>query len=190
MRRRNTAKFWKWRALISLMFLHFYFLKTCKGFTKNYSLNGTQSKDVKWGVGVESANFHGFVNDGSLWNLFWCFLCTFYYRKSPILKTLGQFENLGFLIMSTRENIRLIARAPLVCNWMTSIDFRFVCYWQLIYRWANGMECYIGKQMVVVYQIMSWKLYLKSINTGKPRDAKRRSSGRIFYPTLTLMIDY
>ena len=36
----------------------------------------------------------------------------FYYRSSPILKTLGQFENLGFLIMSTRENIRLIARAP------------------------------------------------------------------------------
>ena len=24
----------------------------------------------------------------------------------------GQFENLGFVIMSTRENIRLIARAP------------------------------------------------------------------------------
>ena len=29
------------------------------------------------------------------------------------LKTFGQFENLGLLIMSTRENIRLIARAPL-----------------------------------------------------------------------------
>ena len=28
------------------------------------------------------------------------------------LKILGQFENLGFVIMSTRENIRLIARAP------------------------------------------------------------------------------
>ena len=27
-------------------------------------------------------------------------------------KILGQFENLGFVIMSTRENIRLIARAP------------------------------------------------------------------------------
>ena len=34
-------------------------------------------------------------------------------ENSPILKTLGQFENLGFVIMSTRENIRLIARAPL-----------------------------------------------------------------------------
>ena len=34
-------------------------------------------------------------------------------RNSPILKILGQFENLGFVIMSTRENIRLIARTPL-----------------------------------------------------------------------------
>ena len=42
------------------------------------------------------------------------FLCIFYYRNSPILKTLGQFENLGFVIMPTRENIRLIARTPLL----------------------------------------------------------------------------
>ena len=63
-------------------------------------------------MGVEGANFHGFVNDGSIWNLFWCFLCTFNYQNSSILKTLGQFENLGFLIMSTRENIHLIARPP------------------------------------------------------------------------------
>ena len=35
--------------------------------------------------------------------------------KQSNLKTLGQFENLGFVIMSTRENIRLIARAPLMC---------------------------------------------------------------------------
>ena len=32
----------------------------------NSRLNGTQSKDVKWGVGVEGASFHGFVNDESL----------------------------------------------------------------------------------------------------------------------------
>ena len=31
--------------------------------------------------------------------------------KQTILKTLGQFENLAFVMMSTRENIRLIARA-------------------------------------------------------------------------------
>ena len=30
--------------------------------------------------------------------------------QDPLLKTLGQFENLVFVIMSTRENIRLIAR--------------------------------------------------------------------------------
>ena len=78
----------------------------------NFRLNGTQSKDVKWGVGVGGASFHGFVNNGSLWNLFWCFLCIFYYRNGPIFKTLGQFENLGFVIMSARENIRIIARAP------------------------------------------------------------------------------
>ena len=36
----------------------------------------------------------------------------FSYRNRPILKTLGQFENLGIVIMSTRENIRIIARAP------------------------------------------------------------------------------
>ena len=28
-------------------------------------------------------------------------------------KTLGQFQNFGFVIMSTRENIRHIARTPL-----------------------------------------------------------------------------
>ena len=42
-----------------------------------------------------------------------CLLCIFYCRTTPILKTLGQFENLVFVIMSTRENIRLIARTPL-----------------------------------------------------------------------------
>ena len=64
-------------------------------------------------MGVEGASFHGFVNDESLGNLFLCFLCIFYYRNSSILEILGQFENLGFVIMSSRENIRHIARAPL-----------------------------------------------------------------------------
>ena len=63
-------------------------------------------------MGVEGASFYGFVIDESLGNLFCCFLYIFYYRNSPILKTFGQFENLGLVIMSTRENIRLIARAP------------------------------------------------------------------------------
>ena len=38
-------------------------------------------------------------------------LCIFYCQTTQILKTLGQFENLVFVIMSTRENIRLIVRA-------------------------------------------------------------------------------
>ena len=32
--------------------------------------------------------------------------------KQSNFKILGQFENLGFVIMSTRENIHLIARTP------------------------------------------------------------------------------
>ena len=36
-----------------------------------------------------------------------------YLSISSPQKTLGQFENFGFVIMSTGENIRLIARAPL-----------------------------------------------------------------------------
>ena len=31
-------------------------------------------------------------------------------KQTDLKKTLGQFENLGFVIMSTRENVRLIAR--------------------------------------------------------------------------------
>ena len=46
------------------------------------------------------------------------FLCILFYRNKQILKTLGQYEK-GFVIVSTRENIRLIARASL-CNWCTS----------------------------------------------------------------------
>ena len=36
-----------------------------------------------------------------------------YCQTTPNSKTLGQFENLVFVIMSTRENIRLIARSSL-----------------------------------------------------------------------------
>ena len=66
-------------------------------------------KEYGKGVGVESARFHGIVNSESLWNAFCCLLCIFYCRTTAILKSLGQFENLVFVIMSTRENIRLIA---------------------------------------------------------------------------------
>ena len=62
---------------------------------------------------VESARFHGIVNSKLLWNVFCCLLCIFYCWTTPILKTFGQFENLAIVIMSTRENIRLIARSSL-----------------------------------------------------------------------------
>ena len=35
-----------------------------------------------------------------------------FYVNFTTVKTLGQFQNLGFAIMSTRENICLIARTP------------------------------------------------------------------------------
>ena len=63
-------------------------------------------------MGVECARFHGIVNGESLGSVFCCLLCIFYCWTTPILKTVGQFENLVFVIMSTRENIRLIARTP------------------------------------------------------------------------------
>ena len=87
----------------------FFFLNSQWIYSKS-GLNGTQYKGVKWGVGVESARLYGIVNGESLWNVFCCLLCIFFCQTTPIFKTLGQFENLVFVIMSTRENIRLIAR--------------------------------------------------------------------------------
>ena len=46
-------------------------------------------------------------------NVFCCLLCIFNCQTTPVLKTLGQFENLVFAIMPTRENILLIARTSL-----------------------------------------------------------------------------
>ena len=43
-------------------------------------------------------------------------------QTDEFLIALGLFENLAFVIMSTRENIRLIARAYLKFKW--SIVFR------------------------------------------------------------------
>ena len=44
---------------------------------------------------------------------FYAYHAYFTTRKRPILKTLERFENFVFVIMSTRENIRLIAIASL-----------------------------------------------------------------------------
>ena len=43
-----------------------------------------------------------------------------YCRTTPILKTLGQFENLVFVIISTRENIPLTTRTPFSCFLLSS----------------------------------------------------------------------
>ena len=118
----------------------------------DYRINGTQSKDVKWGVGVEGASFHGIVNDGSHWNLFWCFLCIFYYRNSPILKLLGQFENLGFVIMSTRENIRLIARTPF--NILAS--FPMCVGWFESYLVKNPEQCFLSDTHISHFLNKQW----------------------------------
>ena len=45
---------------------------------------------------------------------FVAYYASFTALTTPILKTLGQFENLVFVIMSTREHIRLIARSSSV----------------------------------------------------------------------------
>ena len=82
-------------------------------------------------MGVECTGFHGIVNGESLWNLFCCLLCKFYYWTTPILKTLGQIENLVFVIMSTRENIRLIARTSFSCKQLEKSLLLFV-YWKPI----------------------------------------------------------
>ena len=94
--------------LNSLAHLLFFLNSQC--IHSKSGLNGTQYKGVKWGVGVQSARLHGIVNGESLWNIFCCLLCIFYCQTTLISKTLGQFENLVFVIMSTRENVRPIAR--------------------------------------------------------------------------------
>ena len=40
-------------------------------------LNGTQYKDVNWGVGVESTRFSGIVNGELLWNVFFAYYAYF-----------------------------------------------------------------------------------------------------------------
>ena len=79
-------------------------------------------------MGVESARLHGIVNGESPSNVFCRLLCIFYCQTTLILKTLGQFENLVFVIMSTRENIRLIAR--------TSFDFAFL-FWIVTHHFLH-----------------------------------------------------
>ena len=48
-----------------------------------------------------------------------------YYPNRRILKSLGLFENLAFVILSTRENIRLIARASSITKGATQYTLYF-----------------------------------------------------------------
>ena len=59
-------------------------------------------------MGVESAHFHGIVNGETN------FVAYYAYFTAELHQFTEQFENLVFVIMSTRENIHLIARTPLV----------------------------------------------------------------------------
>ena len=46
--------------------------------------------------------------------------------KQTNFKSLGLFENLAFVIMSTRENIRLIARASLTLRLLTPLKYHIL----------------------------------------------------------------
>ena len=56
----------KMKGTYILNILALLLFETLQRIYLNSRLNGTQSKDVKWGVGVEGPSFHGFVNDESL----------------------------------------------------------------------------------------------------------------------------
>ena len=53
------------------------------------------------------------------------------------LKTSGQFENLGYVIMSTRENIRLIARAPFMHHVYSLLQLPFS-----LTSFTDGRACF------------------------------------------------
>ena len=54
-------------SIINILVLLLFENKQC--ICSKSGLNGIQYKDVKLGVGVESASFHGFVNDESFLNM-------------------------------------------------------------------------------------------------------------------------
>ena len=104
---KEYRKVWEMKSTSILNILALYFLENYQCIYSKSGLIGTQYKAVKCGVGVESASFHGFVNDKSLLDAFPSLLCIYYCRTIPILKTYGQFENWAYVIISTKENIRL-----------------------------------------------------------------------------------
>ena len=65
-------------------------------------------------MGVEGISFHGFINVNLVETYFYAYYEYFTTGIDQFLKTFEQFENFAFIIMSTREFIRLIARASLL----------------------------------------------------------------------------
>ena len=58
---KEYGKVWEMKStpILNILVL-LLFLKLVMNYSK-FGLNGTQYKDVKWGMGVESARFHGIV---------------------------------------------------------------------------------------------------------------------------------
>ena len=63
---KEYSRVWEMKGTYILNILALLLFENLQRIYLNSRLNGTQSKDVKWGVGVEGASFHGFVNDESL----------------------------------------------------------------------------------------------------------------------------
>ena len=79
--------------------------------------NGTQYKDRKWGAGVESTRFTVLLVVNRFERIL--LLTIFYCWTKAILKSLGQFKNLVFVIIPTREiyALSLELLSPFVYRW-------------------------------------------------------------------------
>ena len=92
---KEYGKVWEMKSIPILNILALLlFLKLAMHLLKVWS-KGIQFKEVKWGMGVESAYFNGIVNGESLWNVFCCLLCIFYCWTTPILKNIRAMWKFG-----------------------------------------------------------------------------------------------
>ena len=97
---KEYRKVFKTKSTYILNIIALLLLENLHCINSKSGLNGTQYKDVKWGVGVESTTFHGYVNDESFWNGF--FMLTMHLTAEP-----HQFK---------KKNIRTIWKFG-VCKW-------------------------------------------------------------------------
>ena len=84
---------------------------------KKSALNGTQYKDRKWGAGVESTRFTVLLVVNRIERIL--LLTILYCWTKAILKSLGQFKNLVFVIIPTRKiyALSLELLSPFVYRW-------------------------------------------------------------------------